>query len=534
MEHLPPSIERAGPWWRHAVIYQIYIRSFADANGDGRGDLAGIRSRLDYLVRLGIDGLWLNPCYPSPQEDHGYDVADYFDIEPEYGSLSDFDNLLRECHDRGLKLLMDVVPNHCSSDHEWFQRAVAGGPGSAERELFWFRDGKGADGSKPPNNWEASFGGSAWSRVTEPDGSAGQWYLHLFTPGQPDFNWSNPLVLQMFDDMLRFWFDRGVDGFRIDVAHGLAKDPELPDSVGCIDHGLFAGSQDIPGAWDRQEVHNIWRRWRAVADEYKDRTLIGEVWVDSQEKLSRYVRSDELHQVFHFDLVLAQFDAAEWRAVIEAGLERFIPIGAPITWVLSNHDVWRHVTRFGDGLLGQARSRAAILALLGLPGSTYLYAGEELGLPEVRDLPDEARQDPVWERSGHTNPGRDGCRVPLPWTRGGSSYGFGPDGTTAPWLPQPDGWGSFAVEDQAARPDSMLSLYRRVLAVRRCCTSMGDGPFEWVDAPQGCLAWRRGDITVAVNFSDTPVPFDEGGEVLVSSGPLPRGVLPACSSAWWK
>jgi alpha-glucosidase len=542
------------PWWRDAVIYQVYLRSFADAGGDGIGDLAGLRSRLDYLTELGVDGVWLNPCYPSPQRDHGYDVADYTGIEPDYGDLDAFDAFVSDAHTRGLKVLMDLVPNHCSSAHPWFQAALAAGPGSPERDRFLFRDGRGADGELPPNNWRGQFGGSAWSRVTERDGSPGQWYLHFFDAGQPDFNWRHPEVITMFDDVLRFWFDRGVDGFRIDVAHGLYKHTDLPD---------WDGDHFNAHAWNQPEVHDVYRRWRRIATEYapdRELTFVGEVWAPTVTDLAAYLRPDELPQAFYFDLLMQPWDAALFRSSIDRAFAEIGSTGATITWTLANHDVHRAVTRYGmvtpepyhgsvdptvavvrprgqvDVSLGERRARAAAMLLLALPGSPFLYQGEELGLPEVLDLPDHARQDPTWFRSGQLDPGRDGCRVPLPWTPQPPSHGFSPAGTRAqPWLPQPEWFAKYAVSEQLQDATSTLSLHRAALRLRRTAFPGEAETLVWLDVPgrDDVLAFRRGEVTCVVVFGDAPLPLPaEWGTVLLSSAPVEAGQLPGNATAW--
>ena len=544
----------SNPWWHSGVIYQIYLRSFTDSDGDGIGDFAGLRSRLDYVEALGVDGVWLNPCYPSPQRDHGYDIADYFDIEPDYGDLATFDAFLAEAHARGLRVLMDLVPNHCSSDHPWFRAALAASPGSRERARFFFRDGRGSSGDEPPNNWESTFGGPAWTRVIEADGRPGQWYLHLFDSSQPDFDWTNPEVVAHFDDVLRFWFDRGVDGFRIDVAHGLAKHPELADW--CLhpdDPSDYNGH-----AWNRPEVHEVHRRWRKIAESYdpeRELTLVGEIWVPTPADLALYLRPDELPQAFYFDLLTQPFNAKAFRTSVDTGMRDIASTGAVITWVLSNHDVHRTVTRYGqepevedhagsflpprrwtpvDVALGTRRARAAILLLLALPGAVYLYQGEELGLPEVLDLPDEARQDPIFRRTQGEDLGRDGCRVPLPWTPDPSTaYGFSPPTRTAdPWLPQPQWFADYAAARQEVDPASMLSLYRAALARR---SELFAGDLVWDDSlgRDDVLVVRRGAARCVIAFGDESVAVPEDwGAVVVASQPLDGRVLPAASAAW--
>ncbi|WP_019630262.1 glycoside hydrolase family 13 protein [Actinomadura atramentaria] len=509
------------PWWRDAVVYEVYVRSFADSDGDGDGDLRGVRSRLGYLRDLGVDALWLTPFYRSPLADGGYDVADYRAVDPRFGSLDDFDALVADAHAHGLRLMVDIVPNHTSDRHPWFREALAAPPGSPERERYVFRRGAG---DAPPTDWPSAFGGPAWTRL--PDGD---WYLHLYAPEQPDLNWRDPRVRAEFEDILRFWLDRGVDGFRIDVAAGLFKDPEFAD-LG--DRGRHSPGSPI---YSRPEVHGVYRDWRRLLDSYDgDRMAIGEVWSDDTANLARYLRPDELHQVFQFHLQLAPWSADRFRAVVDETIEAVAPTGAAPTWVLSSHDVVRHVTRYGlpggPPGIGAARARAALLFLLALPGSAYLYQGEELGLPEVMDIPGEARRDPIWTRSGGTALGRDGCRVPLPWSGTAAPFGFGPPATN-PWLPMPDAWRHYTAEAQETDPDSMLTFYRRALAQRRALPPDLPGTVEWPDAPQGSLLLRRGPLTCAVNFGDRPIPLPPG-RPLLTSATLDGTLLPGSSAAW--
>jgi len=546
-----PTPSGPAPWWRDAAIYQVYLRSFADSDGDGVGDLPGLTARLDHLVRLGVDGLWLNPCYPSPGADHGYDVADYTDVDPSYGGLAAFDELLAQARARGLKVLMDLVPNHCSVRHPWFVAALDAPPGSPERDRFFFRTGRGPGGAAPPNNWRSVFGGPAWTRV----GATDQWYLHSFDPAQPDFNWRNPDVGDYFAGVLRFWFDRGVDGFRIDVAHMLVKHSELPDWAYPADESASYNAH----AQNQPEVHEIYRRWRALADSYhRDLTLVGEIWVPTVTDLAAYLRPDELPQAFYFDLLVRRWDAAEFRTSVTRGLAEIGATGATVTWTLANHDVHRSVTRFGlvdpdpggagagsvrvrgevDVPRGLRRARAAALLVLALPGSVYLYQGEELGLPEVQDLPDEARQDPIWFRSRGTEHGRDGCRVPLPWRAGAPSLGFSPGPEPAPpWLPQPDWFASYADADQWPDPDSTVRLYAAALRLRRDLSDrLAGAGLAWLPVPghPDVLAFRRGPLVSVTVFGDRPYrpPAGWGRLRLASNPPGPAGVLAGESTAW--
>ncbi|MYT30315.1 MULTISPECIES: glycoside hydrolase family 13 protein [unclassified Streptomyces] len=539
-----PAQDTAQRWWRDAVIYQVYVRSFRDTTGDGTGDLAGVRGGLPYLKRLGVDGIWLSPFFPSPQHDHGYDVADYREVDPTYGDLDEFDHLVADAHRLGLKVLLDIVPNHCSSEHPWFQAALEEGPGGPSRALFHFADGLGESGELPPNNWRAMFGGPAWSRVTEEDGTPGQWYLHMFTPEQPDLNWRNPDVAADFDKVLRFWLDRGVDGFRIDVAAGLFKHPELPDSP---DPAADERTRDSvnPLAWNQPEVHQVWRDWRALCEEYTardghDRLLVGEVSVRTPGEQAAYVRPDELHQAFFFHLLTARWDVDLFRGVISEALTDIADTGSTVTWVLNNHDQVRTVTRYAGGpgtpeaALGPARARAAALLMLALPGAAYVYQGEELGLPEVDDLPDEVLTDPIFHRTGSRQHVRDGCRVPLPWSGEAAPYGFSTGEAARTWLPQPVAFAGHTAERAVADTGSFWHLYREALQLRRGLPQLGDGTLRWLESAPQVLAFERGDgLVCAVNFGTASVPAPVPGVPLLASGDCPAGTLPGATAAWW-
>lgn len=519
-------------WWRDAAIYQVYVRSFADGDGDGTGDLAGVRARLPYLVELGVDALWFTPWYLSPLADGGYDVADYRTIDPAFGTLAEAEKLIDEARQLGIRTIIDVVPNHVSDQHAWFKAALAAAPGSPERALFHFRTGRGADGELPPNDWVGEFGGTPWTRL--PDG---EWYLHLFAPEQPDLNWDHPAVRQEHEDVLRFWFDRGVAGVRIDSAALLTKDPLLPD---------FVAGQDPHPYIDLDELHDIYRAWRAIADEY-DAIFVGEVWLPDTERFVRYLRQDELHTAFNFNFLTCPWDADLLRTAIDETLAEHAPVGAPATWVLANHDVTRTVTRYGraetgfdfaaktfgtptDLALGTRRARAAALLSLALPGAVYLYQGEELGLPEV-EIPIDRIQDPMHLRSGGVDPGRDGCRVPLPWTADAPYAGFGSD--TEPWLPQPPSWPDYSADLQAGDPASMLTLYRESLRLRRSEPGFGDGPLSWLDSAPGVMAFTRTEgLVCVVNFAAEPAELPPHRAVLITSGPLADGRLPQDTAAW--
>lgn len=573
-------------WWASAVVYQIYPRSFADANGDGMGDLRGVTSRLPYLNQLGINAIWLSPFYKSPQADAGYDVADYREVDPLFGTLADFDEMLQTAHRLGAKVIVDLVPNHTSDEHVWFQEALASASGSAERERYLFRPGKestpgSGDGQLAPNNWVSIFGGPAWTRTTDADGKPGEWYLHLFDTKQPDLNWENPEVHEEMRSVLRFWLDRGVDGFRVDVAHGLIKAPGLPDWDGAaamVEGGSAAPAIPTDGVeppsghhpeapldppspyFDQDGVHEIYRDWHRLLKEYDgDRMLVAEAWVEPAERLARYIREDEMQQAFNFDFLLAGWDSQRAADAIVASLDAAGSVGAPSTWVLSNHDTVRHPSRFGlqdpttfpkgiaaedeqpNAALGLARARAATLISFALPGSAYVYQGEELGLPEHTTLPAEARQDPSFFRTKGVERGRDGCRVPLPWRASEPGYGFAeaftaggspdssqPDGGSghrapaAPWLPQPESFGELAADRQAGVDGSTLEMYRSALSLRRRY-GLGSGTFSWADAndpAQGVLAFQNGELLIIANMGAAPVSVPSGFRVALTSEAL--------------
>ncbi|WP_213815575.1 glycoside hydrolase family 13 protein [Glaciihabitans sp. dw_435] len=551
---LPETTVTAGSeWWRSAVIYQIYPRSFADSDGDGIGDLTGITSRLPALKTLGIDAIWLSPFFTSPQKDAGYDVADYCDVDPLFGTLDDFDRLEQEAHRLGLRVIVDLVPNHTSSAHQWFIDALADGPGSETRARYIFRDGLGANGELPPNNWQSVFGGAAWTRTTNPDGTPGQWFLHLFDSSQPDLDWTNPWIREQFRDILRFWLRRGVDGFRVDVAHGMVKVEGLPDfNPPAYDPNSIGNSMsqpvDVP-YWAQPGVHEIYRDWHKVLEEFEgDRVLCAEAWVEPLTMLANWVRPDEMQQAFNFSYLETPWSGSRLRAIIDESIEAFSGVGAPSTWVLSNHDVIRHATRLalnppppqGEGIgprseiaideeLGLRRARAASLLMLALPGSAYVYQGEELGLPEVIEMPDSARQDPTYFRHHGEKYGRDGARVPIPWEAGAPSYGFGP--TAASWLPQPSDWDRYARDVQAGTPGSTLELY--TLALRERAThGLGLGTHVWLQGyGEDVVAFTNGTVTVIANTGTVPVELPVG-DIIVSSEPLSEAALPADATVW--
>ncbi len=569
-------------WWRHSVIYQVYPRSFASSGGP-LGDLRGITERLPHLRDLGVDALWLSPFYVSPQKDGGYDVSDYRDVDPRFGTLADAEQMISRAHELGLRVIVDLVPNHTSDEHEWFRAALAAGPGSPERERYWFRDSE-----EVPNNWRSIFGGSAWTRVCDRPDAPGspweddqQWYLNLFDSSQPDLNWNNPEVHQEFVSILRFWLDRGVDGFRVDVAHGLVKDPDLPDWGGEV-HMVDGVEESDPAdgespapprapMFDQDGVHEIYREWHEVLAQYEgDRALVAEAWVTPESQLAKYVRPDEMHQAFNFAFLASEWDAAQLREVIATSYAANDAVEAPTTWVMSNHDVIRHASRLGmdftgkqqngigaedpqpDNVLGLRRAKAATLLTLGLAGSVYLYQGEELGLPEHSTLPDALREDPAFFRTGGEEKGRDGCRVPLPWEASSPGFGFSPDGET--WLPQPASWARLAVDAQTGEDDSTLEFYREAIRLRRewdlgiaelawdadfdgrdVVAFVSSAPAEAAGNPAGAdadsPAPQRPTVRVITTFGEA-VHVPEGWQVAISSSPVTEGVIGTDTTAW--
>ncbi|PWL20836.1 MAG: alpha-amylase [Candidatus Aquiluna sp. XM-24bin5] len=551
MTHASAPSAAPEKWWRNAVIYQIYPRSFADGNGDGMGDLKGVEARLEALSDLGVDAIWFSPFMTSPQKDAGYDVSDYTDIDPLFGTLADFDDVLAKAHKLGLKVIVDLVPNHSSSEHPLFKAALASPKGSMERSYYHFADGKGETGELPPNNWQSVFGGPAWTRTKD-----GQWYLHIFDSSQPDFNWDNPEVEKFFHSVLRFWLDRGVDGFRVDVAHALIKESGLPD----VDEltSSMTGSEDQPTEdkphphWGQEGVHDIIRGFRKVVDEYENRAMAAEAWILPLSKMAKWVREDEYHQAFNFEYLATEWEAKRLKEVVEESLEEFGAVGAPSTWVLSNHDVIRHVTRLsydeipkqGDGIgpdypqpdeaKGQRIGRAASAFMLGLPGSSYLYQGEELGLPEHTTLEPEYRQDPTFFRTSGERVGRDGCRVPIPWEADSPAFGFNETGKS--WLPQPENYRSYSRDQQEGVAGSTLELYKRLLKVRKEL-SLGDGSLDWDKrlCSDSTLAYKNGSVLVVANFGPDSLTLP-AGEVLATTQPDlgVEGMLEHDQVAWIK
>jgi alpha-glucosidase len=550
---LHKSIE-SPEWWRTAVIYQIYPRSFADGNGDGIGDLVGTTARLESLASLGIDAIWFSPFFKSPQKDAGYDVADYRSIDPLFGTNEEFDLLLAKAKSLGLRIIIDIVPNHSSDQHELFQAALKAAPGSPEREMYMFRDGKGENGELPPNNWESVFGGVAWTRITEPDGTPGQWYLHIFDSSQPDFNWENQKVRQFFLDVLAFWLDKGVDGFRIDVAHGLVKEVGLPDVKVAATH--VAGEKDRETEhpfWGQDGVHEIIRGWRELLNTYDDRAMCAEAWVLPLSRMAKWVRPDEYHQTFNFGYLETPWEREPLENVVIESLAEFGKVGAPSTWVLSNHDTIRHTSKYGvpnipmhgmgigpdseqpDEAIGLRKARAASAFMLGLPGGAYIYQGEELGLPEHTTLEGKYRQDPTWFRTKGERVGRDGCRVPIPWeANGGASFGFNTTGKS--WLPAPENFKRYARDSQEGVPGSTLELYKRLIKERKAF-ALGSGEFRFAPeySSKSTLAYINNGILVISNFGPDSVNVPAGVLLVTTQHDLTvEGVLEHDQTAWIK
>jgi len=544
----PQAAQSGEDWSRNSVIYQIYPRSFADSDGNGMGDLSGVASRLPYLDKLGVDALWLSPFYKSPQADAGYDVGDYRAVDPMFGSNEDFERLLKEAHAWGMKVIVDLVPNHTSDEHAWFQAALKSLPGSPERARYIFRDGRGENGELPPNNWPSVFGKAAWDRVP----GEKQWYLHLFDSKQPDLNWDNPEVRAEFEKVLRFWLDRGVDGFRVDVAHGLIKVKGLPDLE--IEEGRENAGALVGPMWDQDGVHEIYRSWRKVLDAYPGkRIMVAEAWVSPRERLANYVRPDEMNQAFNFDYLMTKWDAGAFKNVIASSIALSATVGAPTTWVTSNHDTVRAPSRYGlkelgvhalpgngidanspqpDEALGLRRARALVMLTLALPGSAYIYQGEELGLPEHTTLEAKYRQDPMFTRTQGAEIGRDGCRIPLPWKAQARSFGFGSSDKV--WLPQPASYAHYAVDRQEGASGSTLELYRQVLQLRHE-HALGNGQLHWLDVDKDVLAFDNGDLRVLINMGTQATALPADRKVLLSSEPLEEtGKLPGNTAVWLK
>ena len=526
------------PWWRDAVVYQVYPRTFHDSDGNGIGDLRGVIARLDYLNLLGVDAIWLTPFYPSPQHDGGYDISDPRAVDPQMGTMADFDELVAQAGQRGIRVMVDVVPNHVSQEHPWFQAARNAARNAPERALFHFADGTAGG---PPNNWISVFGGSAWTQVVDEHGLPGQWYLHLFDASQPDLNWSHPQVQDDALETLRFWLDHGAAGVRVDVALALAKDmtymsrPNPQALVDAIRLDLYdpanpEASDEVRSAmigspfFDRDEVHDYYKQWRGVLDDY-GAFAIAEAWAYPADRAAAYAQS--LGQVFCFDFLVAPFDAQVLSTTIARLMNAAISVGTSPTWVLGNHDVARVVTRYGGGSEGLAQARAMAMLAAFLPGSFYVYQGDELGLPDAYIEPSK-RRDPIWRRSGNTDPGRDGARAPLPWDASSINYGYSSAPADNLWLPQPRTWAGLAASTQVLDPDSTLNLYRDMLTLRRNHPAWHSHTIA-IAAHDGVLRVDRGSLRLLVNTTDEVAPLAEGGEVVLRSRndvPWPAGVLP--------
>ena len=505
--------------WESAVVYQVYWRSFLDGNGDGVGDLKGLRSKVAYLSSLGVDAIWLNPTYPSPQGDHGYDVSDYFDVDPIFGTLDELRAAIHDFHEEGIKVLLDIVPNHVSSQHPWFKAAIEGDEDGPEESRFIIRSGSGPKGASPPNDWKSIFGGPAWSRFPQKTADTQRWYLHMFDECQPDLNWENQEVHERFERILEHWYEIGVDGFRIDVAHGLYKAPGFPNME------TFDGNWSA--CWDQPKVHEVYRSWRRISDRYEPRRfLIGEIHTSSRDRLLDYIGKDQLDAAFDFSFLHQPWSAEGFMERIAENLQLAEMSGSTPVWTLSNHDETRHWTRYctkGNGeptgeLDCGTRYRSLISLMMSLPGRIFLYNGEELGLPQA-EVPDDSRQDPAFFRQPPDSnyKGRDGCRVPLPWESERDNAGFS---TTAPWLPMPVGWHRYSVDLQDEDPESMLNYYRGQIEMRKAEDWMGNGEISDLSSNGGVLSFVKSSgglkVMVNLNFNDRPVPMDTG-EVLFRS-----------------
>lgn len=490
------------PWWAEAVGYQVYVRSFADADGDGLGDLRGITDRLAHLAWLGVDTVWINPFYTSPMRDAGYDVADYCAVDPRFGTLADFDRLVTRAHELGLRVIVDVVPNHTSSDHPWF-RAARSSPDNPYRDYYVWRD-PAPDGG-PPNNWASVFGGPAWTY----DEDSGQYWLHLFLPEMPDLNWANPAVADEFDAILEFWLDRGVDGFRVDVAHALLKHPEFPDLPPVAGPSDDDGTGSASGFaaldhvydFDQPATPDVYRRWRRVVEE-RGAVLLGEVYLLEAAKVGRYVTEQQgLHLAFWLGPLHCRWEADALRETLRGAVTE---IGEWVAWPVGNHDRPRNATRLGGGRAGRERAMALATLMLGLPGVPFIYQGEELGLADV-EVPAEAIQDPVGHRNGPER-SRDPARTPMPWE---PVEGFGftrPDVT--PWLPFGPRQDADTVAVQRTDPASPLQRFRALIAARKSISDLTRTPAratEWLDGEgEPVIAYRRGSALVVANTLDEP------------------------------
>ncbi len=537
-------------WWRQAVIYQIYPRSFKDNNGDGIGDIKGITSKVDYLKSLSIDAVWLSPFYPSALADGGYDVDDYRSVDPKLGSLADFDEMLEKLHNVGIRVFVDIVPNHSSNLHRWFQDALKAAPGSTERNRYIFRDGKGENGELPPTNWISHFAPSAWTHESVMGGKYNQWYCHLFAPEQPDFNWDNREVQEDFLTTLKFWSDRGVDGFRIDVAHMLKKD--LSDPLKDIPEPRTLDSR-VPGngiLFDREDVHEIYKEWRLLFNQYDPpRVAVAEAWA-KPENIYKYASIDELGQAFNFDLLGAPFNADAFKNIVTRNLNIAKRNKSSSTWVFSNHDQVRPATRYGlplnsdltkfknsngtafplDIELGINRSIAVQMFALALPGCTYIYQGEELGLHEVLNIPESEIQDPQYLRNHKKDKGRDGCRVPLPWNSSGASFGFGDNGAH---LPQPEWFANYSVEAESGRHDSPLEKFRSALALRKELITEEELIWHETQNPDVLHFSRPNGWHVLTNFGVEPFHLDlRGKQEILCSTEWDSAHLPGGATVW--
>ena len=545
------SLSNDKNWWRQAAIYQIYPRSFADNDGNGIGDLKGVTAKVDYLASLSLDAVWLSPFYPSALADGGYDVDDYRNVDPKLGTLADFDEMLVALHGAGIRVFVDIVPNHSSNLHQWFKDAIAAEPGSSERARYIFRDGRGASGEIPPTDWPSHFAPSAWTHESTWGGKHNQWYMHWFAPEQPDWNWDNPEIEADFLTTLKFWADRGVDGFRVDVAHALKKDLSEPLRMRATME--YEAPQTLDGTgilMDRNEVFEVYRSWRKLFNTYDPpRVAVAEANVHPS-RMPLYASEETLGQSFDFRFIDAAFSARTYKDCVSQSLELAKKNNSSTTWTLGNHDQMRYATKLGlhpivdrnewllsngqshpvDFEIGTRCSVAGNLFILALPGCTYIYQGDELGIHEVADIPVDQIQDPVYLRNLKQAKGRDGARVPLPWTRGGTNFGFG---AGTPHLPQPQWFGDFSVEAESGVAGSPLEIFRKALKLRRELQCAEEITWHQTSSEDVLHFSRPNGWNCITNFKAHKYSLP-AGEVILSSSPIVDGKISAGTTVWFK
>ena len=545
------SLSNDKNWWRQAAIYQIYPRSFADNDGNGIGDLKGVTAKVDYLASLSLDAVWLSPFYPSALADGGYDVDDYRNVDPKLGTLADFDEMLAALHGAGIRVFVDIVPNHSSNLHQWFKDAIAAEPGSGERARYIFRDGRGASGEIPPTDWPSHFAPSAWTHESTWGGKHNEWYMHWFAPEQPDWNWDNPEIEADFLTTLKFWADRGVDGFRVDVAHALKKDLSEPLRMRATME--YEAPQTLDGTgilMDRNEVFEVYRSWRKLFNTYDPpRVAVAEANVHPS-RMPLYASEETLGQSFDFRFIDAAFSARTYKDCVSQSLELAKKNNSSTTWTLGNHDQMRYATKLGlhpivdrnewllsngqshpvDFEIGTRCSVAGNLFILALPGCTYIYQGDELGIHEVADIPVDQIQDPVYLRNHKQAKGRDGARVPLPWTQGGTNFGFG---AGTPHLPQPQWFGDFSVEAESGVAGSPLEIFRKALKLRRELQCAEEITWHQTSSEDVLHFSRPNGWNCITNFKAHKYSIP-AGEVILASTPIVDGKISAGTTVWFK